>query len=130
YTATMSYCNGSVSNTVQVTVGNPTVVASASSNTVCAPASVTLTGSGATSYTWQTPSGPIIATTIAVSPTVNTTYTLFGMSGACTSSTTIGITVGTPPTISAFNLTGTVCPGGSATAVASGALSYTWNPGG
>ncbi|HRD40847.1 MAG TPA: hypothetical protein PLC65_19620, partial [Bacteroidia bacterium] len=104
--------------------------ATASSNSFCAPGSVTLTGSGATSYTWQTPSGNFTGSTLAVSPTVSTTYTLLGLSGACTASTTIGITVGTAPTINAFNLSGTICPGNSANAVATGALSYTWNPGG
>src|SRR5574343_300822 len=130
YTATMNYCGGSRTSTVQVAVGNPTVSASASSATVCPPGSVTLTGSGATTYTWITPTGPVTGQTIAVSPTVSTTYTLFGTSATCTSSTTIGITVGTAPTISAFNLLGTICPGGSGNAVATGALTYTWLPGG
>lgn len=130
YTASLNYCGGTRTSTVQVVVGNPTVTATASSNTFCAPGSVTLTGSGATSYTWQTPSGNFTGSTLAVSPTISTTYTLFGLSGACTSSTTIGITVGTAPAINAFNLSGTICPGNSANAVATGALSYTWNPGG
>lgn len=130
YTASLNYCGGTRTSTVQVVVGNPTVTASASSSTFCAPGSVTLTGSGATSYTWQTPSGNFTGSTLAVSPTVSTTYTLFGLSGACTASTTIGITVGTAPTINAFNLSGTICPGNTANAVATGALTYTWNPGG
>lgn len=128
YSATLSYCNASKTSTVQVNVNTPTITATASSNTVCAPASVTLTGSGATTYTWLP--GGLTGATIAVSPTVNTTYTLLGTAGTCTNSTTISLTVGTPPTISAFNLSGTICAGGSANAVASGALSYTWNPGG
>ncbi len=127
YTATMSYCSGAATSTVQINVSTPTVIASASSNTVCAPGSVTLTGSGAVTYTWQP--GGMTGATVAVSPTVNTTYTLYGTSAACTGSTTISITVGTPPVVSAFNLSGTICPGGTANAVASGALTYTWNPG-
>ncbi|HWY11788.1 MAG TPA: hypothetical protein VN026_10710, partial [Bacteroidia bacterium] len=127
YTATMSYCSGAATSTVQINVNTPTVVASASSNTFCAPGSVTLTGSGASSYTWQP--GNVISPTVAVSPIVNTTYTLYGSNATCTGSTTISITVGTPPIISAFNLSGTICPGGTANCVASGALTYTWNPG-
>ncbi|MDX2172751.1 MAG: gliding motility-associated C-terminal domain-containing protein [Bacteroidota bacterium] len=129
YTATMSYCTGSVSSVVQVSVGTPPVFASASSNTICPPASATLTGSGATSYTWQTPTGNIIGSTALVSPTSNTTYTLIGSNGICTNSTTILISVTPPPTVSAFNLSGTICSGSSANCVATGALTYTWNPG-
>ncbi|MGZ3899302.1 MAG: beta strand repeat-containing protein, partial [Bacteroidia bacterium] len=129
YTATMSYCSGSVSSVVQVLVNTPTLVASASSNTICPPASATLTGSGATSYTWQTPSGNFPGATTVVSPTVTTTYTLLGSNGLCTGSKTIQITVNTPPTVSAFNLSGTVCPGNPVQLVATGALTYTWLPG-
>ncbi|MCW3078235.1 MAG: conserved repeat domain protein [Bacteroidetes bacterium] len=130
YTATMSYCSGSVSSVVQVQVNTPTVSASASSNTICPPASATLTGSGATSYTWQTPSGNIVGSTTVVSPTTTTTYTLLGSNGACTGSTTIQITVNPAPVVSAFNLSGTVCPGNPATLVGTGAISYTWYAGG
>ena len=65
------------------------------------PASATLTGSGATSYTWQTPSGPVFSSVAVVSPTANTTYTLLGSNGVCTSSTTISITVIPAPIIPA-----------------------------
>ena len=129
YTATMSYCSGSVTSVVQVSVGTPAIMASTTSSTLCPPASATLTGSGATSYTWQTPSGPVFSSVAVVSPTANTTYTLFGTNGVCTNSTTISITVIPPPIISAFNLSGTICAGSSANAVATGALTYTWNPG-
>ena len=51
YTATLNYCNGFRTSTVQVAVANPTVNISTTSSTVCPPGSATLTGSGATSYT-------------------------------------------------------------------------------
>jgi len=127
YSATLTYCNGSRTSTVNVNVGTPTVNASASSNTICPPGSVTLTASGATTYTWLP--GPLVGSTVVVSPTVNTTYTVIGSVGTCTNSATVSITVGTPPTINAFNLTGTICPPSSANCIATGALSYTWNPG-
>ncbi|MBK7666110.1 MAG: gliding motility-associated C-terminal domain-containing protein [Sphingobacteriaceae bacterium] len=127
YSATLSYCNGSRTSTVNVNVSTPTVTASASSNTICPPGSVTLTAGGATTYTWMP--GSLTGGTVVVSPTVNTTYTVIGSAGTCTSSATVAITVGTPPTINAFNLTGTICPPASANCIATGALSYTWNPG-
>ncbi len=130
YTATMAYCGGSVTSAVQVVVGNPTVNATASSNTICPPQNATLTGSGATTYTWVTPSGTFFGPSLVVSPLVNTTYTLLGTSGVCTNSTTIPITIGIPPVLNAFNLSGTICSGSSANAIVTGALNYTWNPGG
>ncbi|MBP7808227.1 MAG: gliding motility-associated C-terminal domain-containing protein [Bacteroidia bacterium] len=127
YSATLSYCNGSRTSTVNVNVSTPTINVSASSNTVCPPGSVTLTATGATTYTWMP--GSLTGSAVVVSPAVNTTYTVIGSVGTCTSSSTVAITVGTPPTVNAFNLTGTICPPGSANCIATGALSYTWNPG-
>ncbi len=117
-------CTGT--KTVQVVV-NSTVTASASSNTICTGGTTTLTGNGALSYTWNP--GNIIGSTAVVSPATSTTYTLTGLNGACTSSTTIAITVTSPSTVSAFNLSGTICSGSTATLVGTGALTYTWNPG-
>lgn len=127
YSATISYCGGSKTSTVNVNVSTPTINVSSSSNTVCPPGSVTLTATGATTYTWMP--GSLTGSAVVVSPTINTTYTVIGTAGTCTSSATRTITVGTAPTINAFNLTGTVCPGNSANCIATGALSYTWNPG-
>lgn len=126
YTVTglLGTCTGTT--TSQVTV-NSTVTASASSNNICSGSSVTLTASGAISYTWNP--GNINGSTAVVSPTANTTYTLTGTNGVCTSSTTISVSVTPPPIISAFNLSGTVCAGAMATLVGSGALTYTWFPG-
>jgi len=127
YTATMSYCSGSRTSTVQVNVSTPTINASASSNTVCPPGSVTLTATGATTYTWLP--GSLTGSAVVVSPTVNTTYTVIGTAGTCTNSATVAITFGASPTVSAFTFSGTIFPGGTANAVASGALTYTWMPG-
>ena len=64
YTATMSYCGGSVTSAVQVVVGNPTISATASSNTICPPQTATLTGFGANTYTWVTPLGTFFWTNL------------------------------------------------------------------
>ena len=127
YSATLSYCNGSRTSTVNVNVSTPTINVSASSTTVCPPGSVTLTATGATTYTWMP--GSLTGSAVVVSPAVNTTYTVIGTAGTCTNSATLAITVGTAPTVNAFNLSGTICPGNSANCIATGALSYTWMPG-
>lgn len=118
-------CTGTTTATVTV---NSAVSAIASSNTICAGSSATLTGFGAASYTWNP--GSVVSNSTIVSPIINTIYTLTGTSGTCVSTTTIPITITSPPIVSAFNLSGTICSGNSASAVGTGALTYTWFPGG
>lgn len=96
---------------------------------VCSGSSVSLTGNGATSYTWMP--GNINANSILVSPNVTTTYTVFAGSGSCTSTAVQQVTV-----TSALNITvlpggaTTVCAGQTATFSAIGATDYVWLPGG
>ncbi len=75
---------------------NPTLTAVASSTSICIGQSVTLTGSGATNYTW-TPSA-ITTSTAVVSPTVNTTYVLTGSNdGLCFPTTIVSVSVSACP---------------------------------
>lgn len=108
--------------TVEINSGN------AISN--CGTAATVLGGSGANTYTWNT--GPT-TTSITVSPTVTTTYSLTGKaSNGCMSDAISTITVNPIPTftISSSN-TNTICSGQSTTLSVSGtATSYTWSPGG
>jgi hypothetical protein len=113
--------------TVSVTIGTGLTISTVATPTaICAGSSSTLTASGATTYTWST--GPTGAS-LVVTPTVTTNYTVTGASGACTGSTTINILVNTNPTIVATSSSPSICAGNSATMSASGAVSYTWNPG-
>lgn len=108
----------------------PSVAISTSSNALCSGATVTLTASNASSYTW-TPGG-VSAASIAVSPTVNTSYQLVGTSSAgCTSTNAPSqlITVHNRPVLSGGTLSVAVCAGNSAALSVSGANTYTWNPG-
>ncbi len=85
------------------------VAANASSATVCAGASVTLTGSGAASYTW---SGGIINGTAFI-PTATATYSVTGTGGnSCTNAAVKTITV--LPVLSSTQ-TLTLCAGHSIT---------------
>lgn len=70
-------------------------------STVCEGSSVTLTASGATTYSWSTGA---TTNTIAVSPTVSTNYTVTGTTGSC---------VGTPATFSVTFLPATLSAGSS-----------------
>ena len=130
-TYTVTGVNGACSNTVTLNliVGtNPTVTATASSNTICAGTSVTLTAGGASTYTWNP--GTLTGTTAVVSPTSTTTYTLSGDNGTgCIGTQTVTVNVNSAPSISVTSTPTAVCAGNSATLTASGATSYTWNPG-
>lgn len=94
------------------------------SPTICPGQTVTLTGSGATTYTWNT--GPNTAT-IAVSPTITTTYTISGSISTCSASRTSTVVVTPAPTITATPIS--ICNGQTGTVTAIGATSYTWNTG-
>lgn len=80
-----------VSSQVITISAPPVVYASASSNTVCANSSVTLTASGANSYTWQP--GSIVGNPIVVTPSVSTIYTVTGSVSNCSAQATVGVNV-------------------------------------
>ena len=83
--------NGNCANTltINVTVNpQPTLTAVSSSSMICAGQSVTLTANGAASYTFNP--GNITGNPIAVSPSVTTTYNVFGVDGnGCSDSTVL-----------------------------------------
>ncbi len=124
YTVTGSNGTCSGVQTATVTVSpQPTVVVS--SQTICAGNSATLTASGATNFTWS-PGGQT-TTSIVVTPTINSTYSITGATGSCTHSTTASVSITPTPTLTAASKT--ICPGQTATFTVSGASTYTWNPG-
>lgn len=133
YTATMNVANcgggtSSYTSSVQVLVTpTPTITATASPTAICRGSASVLTASGATSYTWNP--GGATTTSISVTPTVNTTYTVTGANGSCVSTRTIMLTVNANPTITATSNPTIVCSSSSATLTSTGALTYTWNPG-
>ncbi len=118
--------NCSATKTISINVAiSPTVNATSSSSIVCSGQSATLTASGALTYTWSTSSN---ATSIIVSPSVTTTYTLNGsFINNCTSSKNITINITPSPTVTETSSHSVVCSGQSATLTASGALTYTWS---
>jgi hypothetical protein len=116
-------------STVTITVNTtPTVSVSATSNTICAGETVTLTANGASTYTWL-PSSTSASTTV-VSPIVNTTYSLSGSSNGCFDDESISIVVNQLPSISVSSTNSLMCVGESVVLTAtSSATSYTWSNG-
>ncbi|MEI6766684.1 MAG: hypothetical protein WCM76_13705, partial [Bacteroidota bacterium] len=96
---------------------------------VCAGTPVTLTASGANSYSWAPATG-LSATsgaTVTASNLVNTTYTITGTSNGCTATTTINYISITPPIVEAGS-PDTICKGSSITLHGSGGTIYSWSP--
>jgi PKD repeat protein len=98
---------------VSITV-NPTPTISVSgNNTICNGASTSLTASGASSLSWDPPTG-LSATTgnnVTATPTVTTTYAITGTTGSCSNSTTITIYVDDPTVASIEFVDSTIsCP--------------------
>lgn len=130
YTMTGTAANGCTSTqTVAVTVNpSPTVTATAGSPTICTGGNTTLTGTGASTYSWLP--GPLSGSPVTVTPASTTTYTMTGTAAnGCTSTQTVLVTVNPTPTVTVSASPSTICLGGSSTMTASGATTYTWNPG-
>jgi hypothetical protein len=111
-------------NIVTVTVQNSSISASSSTNAVCLSNTVTLTGSGANTYTW---SGGV-SNGVPFSPLITSMYTLTATNACGTYSTTRTVSVSALPVV-AISSSSAVCAGNVATLSAGGASSYTWMPG-
>ncbi|MCU0438360.1 MAG: T9SS type A sorting domain-containing protein [Raineya sp.] len=76
----------------------PTVTITPNTATICPGEQVTLTASGANTYTWSPATGLSATTgaTVIASPTTTTTYTITGSNGCTTSTTNITVNVTTP----------------------------------
>ncbi|MCD6018821.1 MAG: hypothetical protein K0S53_1942 [Bacteroidetes bacterium] len=123
--------NGCISGTTTTITINPLPVVTAPANmTVCPLSANTLTTSGAVTYTWS----PNIylnsntSATVISTPSVTTTYTIDGLTGACTASNTVTVVVNNTVVVNATAATPTICPLGSTTLTATGATTYTWSP--
>ncbi len=125
YTNGTSGCVNSVTQLVNVSIVPMTFTNTASSG-ICAGQTATLTVSGASTYTWSP--GGVHTTTVAVTPSVTTIYTVSGTSGSCVGNNTISVIVSPTPTVSIAASSYTVCGVASTTLTASGATNYTWTP--
>lgn len=96
-----------------------------SSYTVCAGNSITLTASGASTYTWN--GGPNTGSYV-VSPLTTTNYIIAGTSTTGCSTKTIVTVVVDSMGISVLSAT-PFCTGNSATLTVNGASTYSWNTG-
>jgi hypothetical protein len=131
YTLTKSNSNCVDVKTITVVVNQlPNVFAITSHSVVCAGSSATLSGGGANSYTWTPSSFNLVGANVAVTPTAATIYTCTGSDGTCVATYTVLVGTNPVPTLQATASTPSICQGGSVTLSATGAIAYTWTPGG
>ncbi len=133
YSVIGSGSNGCLSNSIDTVKVNPILTITASNNKICIGNSTTLTVSGADSsnnqgtYLWSNGS---TNSSITVSPTTTTTYSVSGTTiGGCTGSTLDTIIVNPLPVITITASQNPVCATGGVTLTASGASTYLWNTG-
>ena len=127
YSVTGSYLNGcsKTATTLVLTNASPTIMVS-TSPTLCGGQSATLSANGAVSYTWSTGT---VASSIVVTPSVTTVYTVTGRnSSLCTATNAVSANVVPAFTISASGPL-SICSGQTANLTASGATNYTWSTG-
>ena len=116
-------CTGT--DAITVTVNPLPTVNAGADQTVCAGTAVTLSGSGAATYTWNNG----VTNGVAFTPAATTTYTVTGTSAAgCINTDQVIVTVNPLPTVNA-GIDQTVCAGTAVTLNGSGAATYTWNNG-
>lgn len=121
-TGTTGACSGTASINIPVNP-NPTVTANTTTNTICPGSNITLTGGGATTYTWTggvTDNAPF-------APSTSTTYIVTGLTGICTGTAAVVITVNPAPPVTANTTSTLVCSGSSVTLTGGGASTYTWS---
>lgn len=103
-----------------------TVTASASATTICKGTSVTLTGSGATTYAWSDG----VVNGVSFTPLATKTYTVTGTASVgCTKTFTITVVVNDLPIVTGNASPSTVCAGATSTLTGSGANTYAWTDG-
>ena len=133
YSVTGTGANGCVSPTVaiaNITVHSlPIINTIASAVSICEGNSVTLSGTGANTYTWT---GGILDG-VPFIPTASTTYSVHGTNTTTGCKSAVpgirSITVKATPNITTTILPGIICAGESATIAAAGASTYLWSTG-
>jgi gliding motility-associated-like protein len=126
YTVTGTDANNCI-NTDQmvVTVNALPIVSAGQDQSVCAGTAVTLSGSGAVTYTWDNG----VTNAVSFVPTVTTTYTVTGTAGNnCVSTDEVLVTINPLPLVDGGN-DQIVCNGTSVTLTASGSATYSWDNG-
>jgi hypothetical protein len=126
YTCTVTTNGTSCSSDFTVTVNPLPTVNAGNDQTVCSGTAVTLSGTGANTYSWNNS----VSNGVAFTPGSTATYTVTGTNTAtgCTNTDQVIVNVNALPAVNAGN-DQTVCAGTAVTLSGSGANTYSWNNG-
>ena len=129
WTVTVTDVNGCQSDTTITVEVKPLPPVTVSPDLfICEGDSAVLSAGGASSYLWQP--GSMITSTVTVSPTSTTAFTVIGTDVfGCLNDTTVTVDVLPAPNVSAGPDVN-ICEGDSTVLNAIGAASYYWQPGG
>ena len=126
YTVTGTNANGCTNTATRIITVNPLPIVTATSTAaaVCTGSSVTLTGGGASTYTWDNN----VMDAVSFVPTATTTYMVTGTdANACVNTAITTVTVNPLPVVTASSSSAAVCTGGSVTLTGGGAATYVWD---
>ncbi len=127
YEVTLTDANGCQATTSVTVKRNALPVAVITGdNAVCEGKSVTLTVSGAESYTWSTGA---TGSSITVQPVTTTTYTVTPRTGTCVGDPVSHTVTVNPKPVITFDGDFEICAGEKAVITADGADTYTWGDG-
>jgi hypothetical protein len=133
YTVMATDVNGCTSTTSITVAVNALPIVGTSvtpAQTVCAGTSVTMSGTGALTYTWSGVSSITDNTAFTSAVADAGTYTVTGTDiNGCTSTATTTLTVYAQPAVTASIVPNTVCDGSIAVPSATGATTYVWSNG-
>jgi hypothetical protein len=108
---------------VVVTVGQPPVVSGGNNQDVCSGDSITLSGSGAATYSWDNN----VLDGVSFIPVTTQTYSVIGTAAnGCSDTATVTVTVNALPDVNA-GPDQSICEGNSVTLSGSGAPTLTWD---
>ncbi|GIV26476.1 MAG: hypothetical protein KatS3mg027_0290 [Bacteroidia bacterium] len=119
------------STTQNISIGfDNNLVLSVSGNTlVCQGSNIVINASGANTYTWTDGTNTYTTNGINVPAVANITYTLTGQTGACVSSTIIGVNVSPSITVLvSATPNNSIAIGDQVQLNATGASNYSWTP--
>lgn len=128
YTVTGTDANGCSNTSVASVSVNPlpSITSTPIGTTVCNGSNVTLSGNGASTYTWT--GG--ISNNVPFTATTTTNYTVSGTdANGCVGSVTVTVNVNNLPTVTANSTASVICVGQSVTLNGGGASTYTWSGG-
>lgn len=126
YSVTVTYYGCSASDTITINTLPAINITISESRTICIGSSTVLTAGGGGDYLWSTGE---TTSSIIVSPTEDTSYSVTVTSGSCYTWANVDVFVQTSIPPANAGTDATICNGDYATLSASGGTIYSWNTG-